>query len=71
MASARFEELYFIAIFSQRAHEDATRRANRQDIVSYTVGNIHQRQAVEKLTMFLELESAAAIQLVRLPWRQG
>ena len=43
MASARFEELYFIAIFSQRAHEDATRRANRQDIVSYAVGNIHQR----------------------------
>ena len=24
-----------------------------------------------KLTMFLELESAAAIQLVRLPWRHG
>jgi hypothetical protein len=28
-------------------------------------------RADEKLTMFLELESAAAIQLARLPWRQG
>ncbi len=27
--------------------------------------------ADEKLRTFLELESAAAIQLVRLPWRQG
>jgi hypothetical protein len=28
-------------------------------------------RADEKLRTFLELESAAAIQLVRLPWRQG
>jgi hypothetical protein len=28
-------------------------------------------RADEKLTAFLELETAAAIQLVRLPWRQG
>ena len=28
-------------------------------------------RADDKLRTFLELESAAAIQLVRLPWRQG
>jgi hypothetical protein len=33
--------------------------------------NVFVVQTDEKLTAFLELESAAAIQLVRLPWRQG
>ena len=43
MASAEFAELHFVPVFPQRAHKDATRRANRQDIVAYAVGNIYQR----------------------------
>src|SRR6185436_155622 len=43
MASAEFSELHIVSVFPQRAHEDATRRSNRQDIIGFAVGNINKR----------------------------
>ena len=43
MAPAEFVELNVVSVFAERVHEDATGRANRQDIVSCAMGDVDER----------------------------